>query len=287
MVRDMTHSPSHEAPGAQDSAADAEMAEVWDAIGLLAVDDQPVAIRPPLVADRRIWLAAACLAVGIIGAAFWTQRPQTYSTPVGGHRVVTLADGSRVSLNTASAIEVRLNGRRDVRLTAGEAYFEVAHRTDSAPFFVTAGQTRIRVTGTRFAVNLHPDRRVDVDLLEGHIRAAAAGDSQVDGRDAVALSAGEGLRMDAAGRVTARVPAAARYVTGWLQGRAYFDETPLSDAVMEMNRYRSDPLVIADPAKAGARITGVFDTSDGDGFVKAVQAVYGVRLRGQADNRNR
>jgi transmembrane sensor len=285
----MTH-PSPETPGAPDSAAEAEMAEVWDAIGLLTVDDAPVAIKPPLMADRRLWLAAACLVIGVAGAGLWMQRPQIYRTPVGGHLTLTLADGSRVSLNTASAIEVRLNGeRRDVRLTAGEAYFEVAHLADKAPFFVTAGETRIRVTGTRFAVDLHPDRRVDIDLLEGHIRAAPSRDSQVDGADAISLSAGEGLRMDASGHVAARVPAAAQYVTGWLQHRAYFDETPLAEAVTEMNRYRTDPLVIADPAKAGARITGVFDTSDSDGFAKAVQAVYGVRLRstGQTDNRDR
>jgi len=286
----MTQRPSHEASDAPDTTAEAEMAEIWDAIGLLTVDDQPVVMKRPLLADRRVWLAAACLVLGLGSAALWAQRPQTFSTPVGGHLTLTLADGSRVSLNTATRIEVRLNGaRREVRLAAGEAYFEVAHRADKAPLFVTAGETRIRVTGTRFAVDLHPDRRVDIDLLEGHIRAAASSDAQVDGRDAVALSAGEGLRMDANGRVAARVPAARQYVTNWLQQRAYFDETPLSEAVAEMNRYRTDPLVITDTAKAGARITGVFDTADSDGFVKAVKAVYGVRIRdsGQAGSQDR
>lgn len=287
----MTQRPSHEASGPQDSRTEAEMAEIWDAIGLLTVDDQLVAMKRPLLADRRVWLAAAAsLVLGLGGATLWSQRPQTYSTPTGGHLTVTLADGSRISLNTASRIEVRLNGgRRDVRLAAGEAYFEVAHRADKAPFFVTAGQTRIRVTGTRFAVDLHPDRRVDIDLLEGHIRAGAASDAGVDGPGTVALSAGEGLRMDATGRVAARVPAAAQYVTGWLQQRAYFDETPLADAVAEMNRYRADPLVVTDTAKAGARITGVFDTADSDGFIRAVRAVYGVRIRdsGQTGNQDR
>lgn len=263
------------------SAAEAEMAEVWDAIGLLSLDDKPVAVARPVLADKRLWLAmAACLVLTVTGALLWSQRSMTYSTPVGGHVTVALADGSHVTLNTASTIQVWMNGhRREVRLQSGEAYFEVAHRGDREPFFVAAGPTRIRVTGTRFAVNLHPDRQVDIDLLEGHIRAGASGDAKVDGREAVALTAGNGLHMDASGHVTARV-AAAHYIEAWLQRRAYFDNTPLSDAVAEMNRYRADPLVIADPAKAGARVTGVFDTTNAEGFAKAVKALYGVQVSG-------
>jgi len=258
----------------------AEMAEVWDAIGLLAIDDQPVRLARPVLADKHLWLAAAaCLVAGTIGLGLWSQRPLTYATPVGGHMSVALADGSRVTLNTASAIEVRINGRqREVRLRAGEAYFEVVHRGDQAPFYVDAGQSRIRVTGTRFAVNLHANRQVDVDLLAGHIHAGPSSDTRVDGTEAVELSAGNGLVMDATGRVTARKPAAVRYVESWLEQRAYFADTPLSEAIAEMNRYRVHPLVLADPQKAGVRVSGVFDTANDTGFTKAVGALYGIRV---------
>lgn len=297
MVRDMTQRPPKHADATPDgddsfvaglngdskvmSAAEAEMAEVWDAIGLLSLDEQPAVVARPVLADKRLWLAmAACLVLAVTGGLVWSQRPATYSTPVGGHVTVALADGSHVTLNTASKIQVWMNGRRrEVRLQSGEAYFEVAHRGDREPFFVAAGPTRIRVTGTRFAVNLHPDRQVDIDLLEGHVRAGTSGDAKVDGREAVDLTAGNGLHMDASGHVTART-AAAQYVEAWLQQRAYFDNTPLSDAVAEMNRYRADPLVIADPAKAGARVTGVFDTANADGFAEAVKALYGVQVTG-------
>jgi len=302
MVRDMTQLPPSNGPDTPDTdqaflagldghapldAAGAEMAEVWDAIGLLAIDDQPVRlVRPPL-ADKRLWLAAAaCLVAGTVGLTLWSQRSVTYATPVGGHRFVALADGSGVTLNTASTIEVRINGgRREVRLQSGEAYFEVAHRGDRAPFYVDAGQTRIRVTGTRFAVNLHGDRQVDIDLLDGHVRAGPSSDSRVEGVDSVDLTAGNGLRMDASGRVSARRPAAARYVESWLERRAYFDDTPLSDAIAEMNRYRVHPLVLDDPQKAGMRVTGVFDTANAAGFTKAVGIMYDthITIEGQAD----
>src|SRR5690606_10548060 len=62
-----------------------------------------------------------------------------YRTKVGDQEKITLADGSIVTLNTASRIEARMNGQeRTVRLLEGEAFFEVAHDA-SRPFRVYAG----------------------------------------------------------------------------------------------------------------------------------------------------
>ncbi len=73
-------------------------------------------------------------------------------TAAGEQRVLTLDDGSRLTLAGDSAINLDLvDHQRHVTLLRGRAYFQVAsdpHR----PFLVEAGEARVRVTGTRFEV---------------------------------------------------------------------------------------------------------------------------------------
>jgi len=259
-----------------------EIAQVWDAIGLLDLDAAEA--RTPVRGPSRRRVLGGAIAAGLVatvgGATLWSQRATTWRTPIGGQATLVLDDGSRVTLNTATVLEARFHGRqREIRLVQGEAYFEVAHRDDRDPFYVTAGAARIRVVGTRFAVRLHPDRRIDIDLLQGRIRTGKASDAKVDHADVRDLPAGQALRLDALGDLIAETPSDTQRVQAWLRQRAYFRDTPLVDAVAEMNRYRTQPLIVDDRSAAGIRVSGVFDTRNAKDFVAAVQALYGIDIR--------
>jgi transmembrane sensor len=91
-------------------------------------------------ASRRTWLKAAACVLLVCGASwYFLNRPQQFQTKLGEQRSVTLADGSRITLNTASRVEVdlRSDGRR-IHLLEGEALFEVAH-DPNRPFDVRVG----------------------------------------------------------------------------------------------------------------------------------------------------
>src|SRR5882672_2915400 len=97
-------------------------------------------------ASTRRWLAlvASVATAAILGSAAWVffyTGTQRFETAIGEQRSVVLSDGSLVTLNTSSSIEVRmLRDRRTVQLLAGEALFDVAHDT-ARPFDVVAGAT--------------------------------------------------------------------------------------------------------------------------------------------------
>lgn len=97
----------------------------------------------------------------------------TLRTPKGGVYQLNLGDGTKIWLNTASAIrfpEKPGHRSRDVELLYGEAYFEVQHRTD-APFTVKTAAGVIRDLGTHFNVNTSiGDGHVAATLLEGAIQ---------------------------------------------------------------------------------------------------------------------
>src|SRR3546814_18300530 len=81
-----------------------------------------------------------------------------YDTPVGGQRLIALADGSQIELNTKTVVRTAVSKTlRRVWLDNGEVFFEIAH--DAAhPFVIFAGPKRITVLGTNFSVRRDGDK---------------------------------------------------------------------------------------------------------------------------------
>jgi len=268
------------------AAAYAEAEHAWRATRSLGSDEdigdavaeilaRPVAARPWWREWRfQLGLAVSLLVIGLIGAWMVT-RPLVLETGVGEQRLVRLADGSRVRLDTQSRIEIRLRAaRRDVLLARGQAFFEVA-KDAARPFVVSADGSSVRALGTRFGVRAD-DGRVSVILDEGSVR--------VSGRESGTATLRPGqMVVVAGGRVGAPAPADTEAMTSWTSGRLVFRDTPLATAVAEMNRYNNAPILL-DARRAGTmRVSGMFDTGNSDAFVAAASAVSGLRIDHPAD----
>lgn len=236
-------------------------------------------------------LAAAVLVAGVGLALWFSQRPamQVVSTTVGQQRHITLADGSRITLNTDTLLAVRLTAhRRDIYLRRGEAHFEVVHEA-ARPFFVHAGDALIRDVGTQFEVRLHSDRDLDVLVNEGRVEvrgpaaaqasAAATAGSGAEAGWVRALSAGEQLSV--AGphlKVMSESPQQIADELAWRDGALVFQGEPLSQAIAEVGRYTQARIVLAGPEVASLRISGRFRTNDVPGFFQALQEALPVRV---------
>lgn len=96
----------------------------------------------------------------------------TLTTPKGGEYQLVLPDGTKVWLNSASAIsypEVFTGKERHVKLT-GEAYFEVAKNKEK-PFYVSLNQVQVKVLGTHFNITAYADdQNITATLLEGAVQ---------------------------------------------------------------------------------------------------------------------
>lgn len=224
---------------------------------------------------RLSWgLAAVGAAVVLAGGlSFWLQARTVFSTGVGEARLIRLADGSSVRLDTASKVRVRFDGdRRLVELSEGQALFTVAH--DAArPFVVTAGDARVTALGTVFDVRRDAGG-VRVTLVSGSVEVRGGGSAQ-------RMAAGRQARVGADGLVTAAVDVGAE--TGWTEGRIVFRDTPLPAAVAEVNRYLSDKILLDPAAADGRAVNGVFRTGDREAFVAAATQALGVRPVAEPD----
>lgn len=225
--------------------------------------------RPVL---RRLALAASVLvAVGIGAVLDLPVRLQADAvTATGERRVMMLADGSRVTLDTDTAIAVTIDDTgRHLRLLGGRAFFEVS--PDGArPFTVAAGPATVRVTGTAFAVGFTADDAVRVQVRSGRVEAGAAGRS-------VALAAGDALRLDDAGPGAVTRPDPAQSL-GWLDGRLVFADRPLGEVLAELDRYLPGRILITDPALANRRVTGNYRLDDPADSALSLAAVAGARV---------
>ncbi len=115
------------------------------------------------------WIAASVVVIAIFGAAVrlyvLLPRDTVYETPVGGHRVIALADGSRIELNTDTVLRARItNTLRTVTLIRGEAYFRIKHDTTRS-FVVNVAGNKVTDLGTAFSVR-NDRSRVQVALFE-------------------------------------------------------------------------------------------------------------------------
>jgi transmembrane sensor len=219
------------------------------------------------------WPAALAMAsLLLVAAVGWKMTSPTYSTPVGRQLEARLADGSRVQLNTDTAIKVRFaKGVRSVELLRGQAFFDVAH-DPSHPFVVTAGDTEVRAIGTRFDVRRETGR-VQVMLAEGKVAVQERGQTPV----AWTLSPGQALTTGRQQRAIAPAAADVSAATAWTSGKVTFRDTPLSEAVREINRYSRDKIILGPDAPADGRINGIFSIGKPDEFVTAVSALYDLR----------
>lgn len=282
--------PSAAAAPANDTGPDAGAVP-----GSVTGQDIAAAAPPRGRGGRVAWIAgalAACLvvALGVSVLAAGQLRPagEIYTTALGEQRTVELADGSRLTLNTNSAVEVAYaRDRRLVRQTGGQVYFEVAP-SDARPFQVLAGETLTTATGTEFDIWLRP-AETTITLLEGGVSVAPAREGwlapwrgpQVTG-EAVPLAPGQQARLAAsAAPEIAAVDSTA--LTSWRSGFVQFTDVTLAEAVRELNRYSAIKLRVTDPELAAERLSGAFPTGDPDGFVETLELYLPIRTVRTAD----
>ena len=236
-------------------------------------------VAPELWFSRRRLVAGfmAASVVGVAGATAWryARDVELYRTQVGERRVIALADGSRVHLNTASTIEVAMKkDRRLVRLVKGEALFEVAH-DKARPFLVDAGSARLRAVGTAFNVRIR-ENVVELTVTEGVVAVAQSGEA-VRKASAPHIAAGGGAVIrPGAVAPTVLGGQVLRQRTAWQDGVIELEGETLPQAVEEFNRYRTQPIIVGDARLANIRVGGRFEVDEADKFLLALESSFPV-----------
>jgi transmembrane sensor len=250
----------------------ARVTETWDIVPGAALSmAAPVAARAR-PRRRMLLAAAACLLLAVLagGIRFHALRNPMYQTAVGEQQIVTLDDGTRITLNTDTRLTVAYSKtERRILLHRGEAIFDDTQDT-RRPFIVQAGARAIAALGTTFDVRNDP-QSLEVTLIDGKVEVspAASGQTAAQHGETTVLSPGERVTLRAGGEQTVDRPNLEQ-ITAWQRGELIFDDATLEKVVSELNRYGSIRVSLGNPALARLRVSGVFVTRDP---VEAVQAI--------------
>lgn len=223
-------------------------------------------------------IAANLAGVTAAGLGFM-DRGQSYNTRLGELKVTPLADGSVMTLNTASRVVVNISeSRRSVRLLEGEALFDVA-KDVSRPFLVEAGGTLVRAIGTSFTVRRLGDAPVQVLVREGVVEVSRRSGSGLPRPVKVAANTRAVSSLSSAVSAAAMPvePAEVRRELAWREGRIAFQGETLGEAAAQFSRYSETRIAIDDPMIAREEITGLFQANDPVGFAQAVASSFGLR----------
>lgn len=209
-------------------------------------------------ASRRQAMKLLGLGIGVGGAGWlgW-QQPQVsawradYATGTGEQRSFTLADGTRLQLNTDTAVNVRFTPqRRDIELLRGEIFIRTG-KDPLRPLRVAAANASLRPIGTAFSVRELPDSTW-LSVSEGEVAIEqASGETRVLAGQSVHIGRlGNQLQTDAALDPNA-----------WAQGAISARRAQLGSLIAEFARYRHGWLG-CDPAVAHLEVSGVFQIKD-------------------------
>ncbi|PUA19207.1 FecR domain-containing protein [Glaciimonas sp. PCH181] len=205
--------------------------------------------------------------------ASWHSMTATHITATGEQRSLTLADGSRVTLNTSTAVDVQFDTtQRLLQLRAGEIF--IATSPDPAgikgqhrPFRVSTAEGRLEALGTRFSVRQY-DGRSEVSVLQGAVRI-----EPVNGRAGAThiIHAGQqaSFTTDAANPPISADDAA----IAWMHGMLLADSMRLADFARELARYRKG-FVYCDPVLANMPVSGAFPITDTDRALTMLVSTY-------------
>ncbi|MFJ4050892.1 FecR family protein [Pseudomonas hunanensis] len=248
----------------QNARAYAEVEQLWQALELPA---HRVRKAERTRVEARRWpryAAAACLVLAA-GVA-WFSVPalnglgSDYATAAGERREVLLNDGSRLWLDSASVVDVDLQGpARTVWLRQGRVFADVVH--DGRPFVVHVDQAKVEVLGTRFSVS-RAEAGDEVVLLSGRVQVSTPLQQQF-------LAPGQRL-MVRDRQVEAPQSVDAERMLAWRSGQLRVREVPLQQVLRQLAEYQGERLVLLNQQAGQRRVSGSFNLDQADSALDAL-----------------
>jgi transmembrane sensor len=255
-----------------------------------AANDIPRAARSRGTrASRPLLMRSAATAAGLVAAVLivlWNLLPasstQSYHTGPDGLSRVILADGSVVTMNANTALQVHFTAaKRTLTLLRGEAHFSVTHDVHR-PFEVHARDRIVVAVGTAFDVRLDSGHDVEVTVTEGRVALLQDGAAQpLAGQLSLqTISAGQDALLTTKDVNVGRIDSAEIFRRlAWERRELSFAGQTLSQAVAEFERYTNRKIVIDDPAIATLEIGGSFRALDINSFIAALGRAFGISSR--------
>lgn len=232
-----------------------------------------VAARP--AGKRTLKALALGLALLLPVSALMQHYPPAYlladiRTGTGQWSSQQLPDGSRISLDGRSAVDLHFDARsRTLRLLSGEILLDVA-KDASRPFLVVTEHGSIRALGTRFVVE-RSDASTRLAMLESSTEVKSAGSTRTVG-------AGQQVRFDAHGLQPTEAIDAAGLEQAWANHQLVIREQPLGEVLERLGRNHGGYLLFDAKALAHLKVSAVLPADDSQRALRLLARSFPIRV---------
>lgn len=247
----------------------------WQVMDSFVVETPPMArpdpapMRSGALSRRQLVMGGSAAAAASL-AAFALLPEGDFQTAVGERRRIRLADGSRVDLDSLSALDVAFDhDRRTAILRKGRAFFDIVHERQR-PFTITAGEAQVGVLGTAFAVERHRDS-LSVAVVRGKVEVRQSGRSAL-------LLPGERLTIESEGAFIRSAEDSAR-IAAWREGRLYAANRTVGDLIEELRGYQHGVMLVNAPRLAARPVTGLYHLDDPVSTISDIVVAHGGQIR--------
>lgn len=202
----------------------------------------------------------------------WQEWMADQHTAIGEQKNLTLADGTRLLINTNSSLSIAFSPSvRQISLYKGEVLITTGHDAwpTHRPFIVQTRHGTARALGTRFSVRVE-DESSRLAVVEGAVEMKPAHSST-----AVIVNAGEqsAFGLERAAPVVALDQASMTWENGMMVAR----NMRLADLLTELGRYRQGVLRCHD-AVADLTVSGAFSLRDTDASLRLLQSTLPISV---------
>jgi transmembrane sensor len=256
-----------------------DMDAEWDAISKRLGLEEETVVREMKSAPIRRFLRVAAILLIFLGPGlfyYWNyMRPADEFIFAETHFIEsTLPDGTMVSLNAGSTIQIREHfnvNERNVSLD-GEAYFDVAHNKEKA-FVIEAEGLNIRVLGTSFYVNTNGDENTtEVVLVSGEVKL------EYNGKELLMKPGQKALVLREFGELVIRENDDPNFLS-WKTEHLEFTDTPFGDIVALLQKVYHKDIVILNPEIRNCRVTATFDGQSLEAVLLVLQSTLDLNVR--------
>lgn len=230
------------------------------------------------------WLRiAAVLVVGF--SIFWWYNTSNKTTPQTAQLktmetgdstlLVSLPDGSRVTLNAHSTLSYPENFEGDLRSVSltGEAFFDI-ERDTAKPFIISAGNAEVKVLGTSFIVRDDVDSGVAVLVKSGKVKLYRKEKVQA----AVVLVKGEqGYLPETAGEPTKKAIEDVNFLSVY-DKVLRFENTPLEIVLQDLEKLYDVEFDVKQTTIDGCKITAKFEESTLNEILTTLKIYFGWQI---------
>jgi|AGTN01.3.fsa_nt_gi Fe2+-dicitrate sensor, membrane component len=161
-------------------------------------------------------------------------RLNSLIVPYGKRSTLTLADGSKVWLNSGSVLEFPAQftaKNREIHLASGEMYIEVTH-DKKRPFYVHTSDFQVKVYGTAFNLSAYENASPSVVLVEGSVALRTSAN-----KEETPLRPNELAVYDSQSGTFNKQKVDIQNHISWKEGYLTLQKTPMTEILDRIGRY--------------------------------------------------